>query len=122
MLISPTETATLHGHLLNGLTVKQIVAQTGLCYTKINTAIAHCSDLRAARLEGKFQAQLKTGRVLGAPTGSVGVGIQGYSKTFVDWLSDQVPKGGTISDVLVSMAYDTYLDEGEATSETSTQN
>ena len=47
----------------------------------------------------------------GVKLGATGAALNRNDPAFTDWLVDQVPEGGTISEVLVAIALDTWNEQ-----------
>lgn len=88
--------------LKEGMSVGQVSAQVGL------------GRHRVATIKCKYLPELvkrKTDYKLISPVGFVGPCLESMSDEFKEWLDKQTPEGATISQMIVAMAFDTYLTE-----------
>lgn len=88
--------------LKEGMSIGQVADSLGLSRSRVATI--KCTYLpELVRRKDRYE--------LASPMGFVGPCLEGASDDFKRWLDGQTPEGATISQIIVAIAYDTYLTE-----------
>lgn len=98
--------------LADGRKAKEIAADLG-----VNTRVVYATVERTPGLSIKpFRKAGDAGKIaamFGVQVGFISNALKDQDALFVDWLCRNTPRGGTVTDFLISLAVDVYLDEVE---------
>lgn len=98
--------------LARGMRTCDIARDLGLSYTKVYGLIARDPVLQANRATPRTPAAIA--RSMGVRLGTLGPALENQSPEFLRWLAETAPEGATISDWIVSIALDQFLEENPA--------